>query len=113
MTEKKMNRLTQKQIWEISRHIEENIGMYEDVSFLIIAIEMSKIFNYNISVANISGIKKITGMKIGLRPRIKPNNTSTKDDVRYIASLLLNTNTWNGNERLLSIVNKNKVETND
>jgi hypothetical protein len=101
-----LNRLTQKQVWEISKNIEANIELYTDVEYKIIANAMTDICGYNVTVANIQRIKEVTGLQIG-RQREKPVS-SVEKDIQYIASLLLNTEKWKNDEVLLSIFNKNK-----
>ena len=65
MTAKTVNRLTQKQVWAISKHIEENIELYTNADYKFIANEMNKIFDYEITVSNIQHIKEVTGLQIG------------------------------------------------
>lgn len=103
-----LNRLTQKQVWEISKNIEANIELYTDLEYKIIANAMTDIFGYNVTVANIQRIKEVTGLQIG-RQREKPVS-SVEIDIRYIASLLLNTEKWKNDEVLRFIFNKNKEQ---
>jgi|LakMenEpi03Aug12_release.lakeMendotaPanAssembly.Ray.scaffolds.fasta_scaffold2906263_1 hypothetical protein len=100
-----LNRLTQKQVWEISKNIEANIELYKDVEYKIIANAMVALCGYEVTVANIQGIKEATGLQIG-RQREKPVSSIQKD-IQYIANLLLNTEKWKNDEVLLSIFNKN------
>ena len=60
-----LNRLTQKQVWEISKNIEANIELYTDLEYKIIANVMTYIFGYNVTVSNIQRIKEVTGLQIG------------------------------------------------
>jgi hypothetical protein len=99
-----LNRLTQKQVWEISKNIEADIELYTNTEYSFIAEEMNKIFDYEITIHNIKHIKEVTGLKIG-RPRNIPASTA-QEDIKYIANLLLNTQKWIGDEVLLSIINK-------
>jgi hypothetical protein len=103
-----LNRLTQKQVWEISKNIEANIELYTDLEYKIIANAMADIFGYDVTVANIQRIKEVTGLQIG-RQREKPVS-SVEKDIQYIASLLLNTEKWKNDEVLRSIFNKNKEQ---
>ena len=103
-----LNRLTQKQIWEISKKIEADIELYRDVEYKSIAESMELIFNYEITISNIKHIKEVTGLQIG-RQREKPVS-SVEKDIQYIASLLLNTEKWKNDEVLRSIFNKNKEQ---
>lgn len=105
MTAKTVNRLTQKNIWAISKHIEQNIELYTDADYKFIANEMNKIFDYEITIANIQHIKEVTGLQIG-RPS-KRNSPSTQDDIKYIATLLASVDKWSNDPRLLFIINKN------
>jgi hypothetical protein len=100
-----LNRLTQKQVWEISKKIEADIELYRNVEYKSIAESMALIFDYEITVANIQRIKEVTGLQIG-KPREKPVSSIQKD-IQYIANLLLNTEKWKNDEVLLSIFNKN------
>jgi hypothetical protein len=104
MTAKTVNRLTQKQVWAISKHIEENIELYTNADYKFIANEMNKIFDYEITVSNIQHIKEVTGLQIG-RPS-KRNSPSTQDDIKYIATLLTSVDKWSNDPRLLFIINK-------
>jgi hypothetical protein len=103
-----INRLTQKQVWEISKNIEANIELYTNSEYKIIANAMADIFGYDVTVANIQRIKEVTGLQIG-RQREKPVS-SVEKDIQYIASLLLNTEKWKNDEVLRSIFNKNKEQ---
>jgi hypothetical protein len=103
-----LNRLTQKQVWEISKNIEANIELYTNSEYKIIANTMTDIFGYDVTVANIQRIKEVTGLQIG-RQREKPVS-SVEKDIQYIASLLLNTEKWKNDEVLRSIFNKNKEQ---
>ena len=105
MTAKTVNRLTQKNIWEISKNIEQNIELYTDADYKFITNEMNKIFDYEITIANIQHIKEVTGLQIG-RPS-KRNSPSTQDDIKYIATLLASVDKWSNDPRLLFIINKN------
>ena len=104
MTAKTVNRLTQKNIWEIAKHIEANIELYTNADYKFIANEMNKIFDCEITIGNIQHIKEVTGLQIG-RP-VKRNVASTQDDIKYIASIFLSMDKWKDDERLLSIVDK-------
>ena len=104
MTAKTVNRLTRKQVWAISKHIEENIELYTNADYKFIANEMNKIFDYEITVSNIQHIKEVTGLQIG-RPS-KRNSPSTQDDIKYIATLLTSVDKWSNDPRLLFIINK-------
>jgi DNA-binding cell septation regulator SpoVG len=104
MTAKTVNRLTQKQVWAISKHIEENIELYTNADYKFIANEMNKIFDYEITVSNIQHIKEVTGLQIG-RPS-KRNSPSDQSDIKYIASIFLSMDKWKDDARLLSIVDK-------
>ena len=104
MADKIVNRLTQQQIWAISRNIEENIALYTDARFEFISDEMNKIFDYKITPSNIEHIKRITGFQIG-RPKAKNNSLPNNDDIKYIASLLQACDRWNEDARLISIIN--------
>ena len=99
-----LNRLTQKQVWEISKNIEANIELYTDLEYKIIANAMTDIFGYNVTVSNIQGIKEVTGLQIG-RPS-KRNSRSDQSDIKYIASIFLSIDQWKNDARLLSIVDK-------
>ena len=99
-----LNRLTQKQVWEISKNIEANIELYTDLEYKIIANAMTDIFGYNVTVSNIQGIKEVTGLQIG-RPS-KRNSPSDQSDIKYIASIFLSIDQWKNDARLLSIVDK-------
>ena len=105
MTAKTVNRLTQKNIWAIAKNIEANIELYTDADYKFIANEMNKIFDYEITIANIQHIKEVTGLQIG-RPS-KRNSPSTQDDIKYIATLLASVDKWSNDPRLLFIINKN------
>ena len=105
MTAKTVNRLTQKNIWAISKHIEQNIELYANAEYKFISDEMNKIFDYEITVSNIQHIKEVTGLQIG-RPS-KRNSPSTQDDIKYIATLLASVDKWSNDSRLLFIINKN------
>ena len=104
MTAKTVNRLTQKNIWAISKHIEQNIALYENAEYKFISDEMNKIFDYEITVSNIQHIKEVTGLQIG-KPS-KRNSPSTQDDIKYIATLLTSVDKWSNDPRLLFIINK-------
>ena len=104
MTAKTVNRLTQKNIWAISKHIEQNIELYANAEYKFISDEMNKIFDYEITVSNIQHIKEVTGLQIG-RPS-KRNSPSTQDDIKYIATLLASVDKWSNDSRLLFIINK-------
>lgn len=104
MTAKTVNRLTQKNIWAISKFIEQNIALYENAEYKFISDEMNKIFDYEITVSNIQHIKEVTGLQIG-RPS-KRNFPSTQDDIKYIATLLTSVDKWSNDPRLLFIINK-------
>ena len=111
MTEKTVNRLTQKKIWEISKNIEANIELYRDVEYKFIVDEMNKIFDYEITVSNIQHIKEITGLQIG-KPSKRPVSTAQEDikaaheDIKAIANLLLSVKNFENIASLLDIVNR-------
>lgn len=104
MTEKNVNRLTQKQVWEISKKIEADIELYRNVEYKSIAESMELIFDYEITVSNIQHIKEVTGLQIG-RPSKRPVSTN-QDDIKAIANLLLGVKNFENNAILLDIVNK-------
>ena len=104
MTAKTVNRLTQKNIWEIAKNIEANIELYINADYKFIANEMNKIFDCEITIGNIQHIKEVTGLQIG-RP-VKRNVASTQSDIKYIASIFLSMEKWKDDARLLSIVDK-------
>ena len=111
MTEKNVNRLTQKQVWEISKKIEADIELYRNVEYKSIAESMELIFDYEITVSNIQHIKEITGLQIG-KPSKRPVSTTQEDikaaheDIKAIANLLLGVKNFENNAMLLDIVNK-------
>jgi len=104
MTEKNVNRLTQKQVWEISKKIEADIELYRNVEYKSIAESMELIFDYEITVSNIQHIKEVTGLQIG-RPSKRPVSTA-QEDIKAIANLLLGVKNFENNAMLLAIVNK-------
>jgi hypothetical protein len=111
MTEKNVNRLTQKKIWEISKNIEANIDLYRDVEYKFIVDEMNNIFDYEITISNIQHIKEITGLQIG-KPSKRPVSTVQEDikaaheDIKAIANLLLSVKNFENIASLLDIVNR-------
>jgi len=104
MTEKNVNRLTQKQVWEISKKIEADIELYRNVEYKSIAESMELIFDYEITISNIQHIKEVTGLQIG-RPSKRPISTA-QEDIKAIANLLLGVKNFENNAMLLAIVNK-------
>ena len=104
MTAKTVNRLTQKNIWEIAKHIEANIELYTNADYKYIANEMNKIFDCEITVSNIQHIKEVTGLQIG-RPS-KRHVSTAQEDIKAIANLLLGVKSFENNAMLLAIVNK-------
>ena len=104
MTEKNVNRLTQKQVWEISKKIEADIELYRNVEYKSIAESMELIFDYEITVSNIQHIKEVTGLQIG-RPS-KRHVSTAQEDIKAIANLLLSVKNFENNAMLLDIVNK-------
>ena len=104
MTAKTVNRLTQKNIWEIAKNIEANIELYTNAEYKFISDEMNKIFDYEITVSNIQHIKEVTGLQIGRQS--KRNSPSDQSDIKYIASIFLSMDKWKDDARLLSIVDK-------
>ena len=90
-----LNRLTQKQVWEISKNIEANIELYTDLEYKIIANAMTDIFGYNVTVSNI---------QVGRQS--KRNSPSDQSDIKHIASIFLSMDKWKDDARLLSIVDK-------
>lgn len=111
MTEKNVNRLTQKQVWEISKKIEADIELYRNVEYKSIAESMELIFDYEITISNIQHIKEVTGLQIG-RPSKRPVSTAQEDikaaqeDIKAIANLLLGVKNFENNAMLLAIFNK-------
>lgn len=104
MTAKTVNRLTQKNIWEIAKHIEANIEVYTNADYKFIANEMNKIFECEITVGNIQHIKEVTGLQIG-RPS-KRHVSTAQEDIKAIANLLFEVKNFENNAMLLAIVNK-------